>query len=176
MDKGNLENLKHFDEDEVNIRRDYFLADPNLYVYKKYPYLQEAEVIKVPKNSRSVLDMCGVRLRQQLDNGKQTYWFVCLLGKCFHEREVIKLSKSSTANGTTHLSTKHNILASKTAAHQRNVATLRKHIEGADETFQRDPTRWFEVNISAFACENSLSFKAFESSSWKLIANKLPVL
>ena len=69
------------------------------------------------------------------DEGKDEFWFVCLLGKCFHGKEVIKLSKSSTANGTTHLSAKHGIQASKTVAHQRNVANLKRHIEGADEAF-----------------------------------------
>jgi hypothetical protein len=38
-----------------------------------------------------------------------------------------------------------------------------------------DPHRWFQVNISAFACEQSLSYNAFNSPIWKVIADKLPV-
>ncbi len=34
---------------------------------------------------------------------------------------------------------------------------------------------WFEVNLAAFACENSLAYRAFESNTWKVITNKLPV-
>jgi hypothetical protein len=48
-------------------------------------------------------------------------------------------------------------------AHNRNVAVIKRIIEGANKCFQKDPTRWFEVNLAAFACENSISFNAFES-------------
>ncbi len=107
--------------------------------------------------------------------GKTTHWFVCLVGTCYHKRVAISLHSTSTANRTSHLQAKHNIVASKTSAHQRNVATIVKHIEGADASFKQDPTHWFQVNFSAFACEHSLSFNAFESPTWKVIASKLPV-
>jgi hypothetical protein len=97
------------------------------------------------------------------------------MGNCYHKKDVVKLSKSSTFNATNHLLAKYNILASKTEAHQRKVAQIKKHIKSADEQFQRDPCRWFKVNLSAFASENSLAFRAFESPTWKLIADKLPV-
>lgn len=44
-----------------------------------------------------------------------------------------------------------------------------------DDLFQADPSRWFKVNLSAFACEKSLAFIAFESATWKVLTNKLPV-
>jgi hypothetical protein len=66
---------------------------------------------------------------------------------------------------------KHGILSAKTAAHKRNVADIQKFIDGADDVFQKDPTRWFEVNLAAFACENSISFNAFESPTWKVICS-----
>ncbi len=60
-------------------------------------------------------------------------------------------------------------------AHQRNVEKLCTYIEAADKHFTEDPHRWFQVNISAFACEQSLSYNAFNSPIWKVIADKLRV-
>ena len=168
--------LQRFDEDETRRRREFFLADTNLYVYRRNPELQECEVIPAQKGSKSVLDICGVRVKTTLRNGKNEKYFVCLQGKCFQKREVIKLTNTSTSNGSRHLKEHHNVLSAKTKAHQRNVATLNKFIEGANETFQRDPNRWFEVHLAAFASENSLAFRAFESTTWKVIAAKLPVM
>jgi hypothetical protein len=168
--------FKQFDEDETERCREYFLADPNMHLYRRNPELQECDVIPSQKGSKSVLDITGVRVKTMLRNGKTEKFFVCLQGKCFHKRELIKLTNTSLSNGSRHLKELHNVLAAKTKAHQRNVATLNKYIEGANETFQRDPNRWFEVNLAAFACENSLAFRAFESSTWKVIASKLPVM
>ena len=51
-----------FCEEEVNRRHEVFLSDINLYLFKKNPSLQEAEVIIPKRENRSVLDYCGVRL------------------------------------------------------------------------------------------------------------------
>ena len=88
---------------------------------------------------------------------------------------MINIQKGSTSDGTTQLFAKHGIVSRKTAAYNRNVADIKHIIEGADECFQQDPARWFEVNLAAFACENSISFNAFESPTWKVICSKLPV-
>jgi hypothetical protein len=45
----------------------------------------------------------------------------------------------------------------------------------ADNQFKNDPARWFQVNLAAFACDNSLAFRAFDSNTWKIIESKLPV-
>ncbi len=113
----------------------------------------------------------------QIEGEEQKRFFLFFLfdGTCFHTGLPIKITKLSTYNATKHLSCKHNIQAAKTEAHQRNVAQLNKQIEGANDQFKNDPTRWFKVNLAAFACENSLAYRAFESNTWKVIANKLPV-
>jgi hypothetical protein len=38
-----------------------------------------------------------------------------------------------------------------------------------------NPVCWFQKQLSALACENSVAYSAFDSPTWKLIANKLPV-
>ncbi len=97
------------------------------------------------------------------------------MGSCFEVEMAIKMTKSSTYNATQHLLNKHNIQASKSEAHQRNVALLNQQIEVADKSFKGNPSRWFQVNVAAFACKNSLAFRAFESNTWKILAQKLPV-
>jgi hypothetical protein len=166
---------RRFNEEEISNCREHFLVNWISYVWKKCPEFRDAIPIQPPNNSRSVLDLCGVRPKTE-KRGKVKYWIVCLLGKCYHEVVAIKIQKNSTCNGTTHLSAKHTVMASKTAAHKRNVQTLCKHLETADDLFQSDPLRWFEVNLSVFASENSISFTAFESNTWKMIASKLPVV
>jgi hypothetical protein len=161
-----------YNEDEMKRRQKAVMGDLNKYVRRKYPELLDAEVVKKSAKSRSVLDICGIRLKP-LNNQKPV--FLCLMGNCFAECERIKITFSSTSNATSHLFGKHGVVASKTEAHNRNVATLNKFIEGADATFRADPVRWFEVHLSAFSCENSIAYAAFESTTWKLIADKLPV-
>jgi hypothetical protein len=101
--------------------------------------------------------------------------FLCLLRKCFNNCEWIKITFQSTSNATSNLFGKHGVAASKIEAMQQNVATLNKFIEGADARFRCDSARWFKVRLLAFSCENSLAYCAFESITWKLIAEKLPV-
>ncbi len=144
------------------------VADLNRYIRRKFPELRDATIVEKSLKSRSVLDLCDVRLLQN-EAGKP--FFLCLMGKCFFECEAIKITKQATNDATIHLHAKHNVVASKTEAHQRNVATIRKHIEGADDQFQCDPACWFQVNLSAFACENSIVFRAFDSPVWKVIAS-----
>jgi len=162
----------NYDEDEVEHRRGIVTADLNRNIAKKYPRLTDAEIVLKSSKSHSVLDVCGVRLKEK---GSNKPWFLCLMGKCFTQCTAIKITAQSTSNATSHLSDKHNIIASKTEAHNRNVVSLQKIVVGAGEQFREDPTLWFEINLAAFACQNSLSFNAFESTTWKVIADKLPV-
>lgn len=143
-----------------------------MYVRRKYPELLDAEILKKSHKSCSILDICGIWLKP-LNNQKPV--FLCLLGKCFNNCEWIKITFQSTSNATSHLFGKHGVAASKTEAMQQNVATLNKFIEGADARFRCDSARWFKVRLSAFSCENSLAYCAFENITWKLIAEKLPV-
>ena len=162
---------EEYDEEEIDRRRTLVLNNPHLYLTKK-KNLKDAAIIARKKCNPSVLDLCGIRVKQQNSNDK---WFFCLMGSCFPNCIPIKLQSNSTNNGCKHLLERHNIQASKTEAHKRNVMQLNKQIEGADEQFKVDPNRWFEVNIANFACENSLPYRAFQSNTWKIIAKKLPV-
>ncbi len=157
-------------ENEVDRQKKLFLERPNEHL-AKYPILKDCVIIEAAKDSKSVLDVCGVRVKERI---KGIPWFICLRDRCFASRVVIKLSATSTYNGTNHCSVKHSVTSGNTEAHKRNVAAIAKHIQHAETSFKDDPRRWFEVNFAAFACKNSLSFRAFESSFWKVIASKLP--
>jgi len=161
-----------YNEEEITRCRGVVIANLYSYIAKKYPELKDGEIIERSKNSRSVLDLCGLHVLQK-HTGKPV--FIYLMGKCFVNCERIKITKQSTSNATTHLFRKHGVVVSKTEAHSRNVATLNKYIAGANQQFMSDPVRWFQVQLSAFACENSVAYSAFVSPTWKLIANKLPV-
>ena len=121
-----------YNEDEMKRRQKAVMGDLNKYVRRKYPELLDAEVVKKSAKSRSVLDICGIRLKP-LNNQKAV--FLCRMGNCFAKCERIKITFSSTSNATSHLFGKHGVVASKTEAHNRNVATLNKFIEGADAFF-----------------------------------------
>jgi hypothetical protein len=163
------------DEDilsEIESRRIEFKTNIHEFM-QKHSLINKCRDIKVmegKKSNKSVLDLYGVRFVA----GDKHYFF-CLLGQCFHKRQIIGINKGSTGNATLHLSAMHNIVAGKTLAHQCNVEKLATYIEAANKHFTEDPHHWFQVNISAFACEQSLSYNVFNSSIWKVIANKLPV-
>ncbi len=95
--------------------------------------------------------------------------------RLFPQTQLIGICIGSSRNATSHLQSLHNSVAVKTEAHQRTLVDIKKHIESADVHFHQDPQRWFQINIAAFACKNSPAFRAFDSPTWKLIADKLPV-
>jgi hypothetical protein len=153
-------------ENEVERRKRLLLDKPNEHL-SKYPALKDCTIIVAAKDSKSVLDICGVRVKERI---KGTPWFVCLSDGCFAAQVAIKLSVTSTYNGTNHCTVKHNMSSSKTEAHKRNSAVIANSIQNAEACFKADPRRWFEVNLAAFACENTLSYRAFDSPFWKVIA------
>lgn len=80
---------RQFDEDVTERCRKFFLADPKLYLYRRYPELQEPEVILSKKGSQSVFDITGVRFKKTLENVRTEKFFACPQSKCFQKREVI---------------------------------------------------------------------------------------
>ncbi len=127
---------EEYDEEEIDRRRTLVLNNPHLYLTKK-KNLKDAAIIARKKCNPSVLDLCGIRVKQQNSNDK---WFFCLMGSCFPNCIPIKLQSNSTNNGCKHLLEKHNIQASKTEAHKRNVMQLNKQIEGAKSSLKWTPT------------------------------------
>ena len=158
--------------DTVEIRRQIFEANPHDHLSHSKYKLKECDIISRPKNSKSVLDICGVRV---VDRSTKIPYFVCLTGDCFSDRVVIRLTKTSTCHGTAHCSSMHSKKSKKTEVHQRHIATIAKHLEVMDKHFNSDPLRWFQITLSAFAVQHSISYRAFESDSWTIIASKLPV-
>ncbi len=133
---GNDISKLDYNEEEITRRRGIVLADLNQYVANKYPEWKDGQIVERNRNSRSVLDLCGLRVLQK-DTAKPV--FLCLLGKCFVNCERIKITKQSTSNAIAHLYGKHGVVANKTEAHNRNVATLNKYIAGANQQFISDP-------------------------------------
>ena len=53
------------DKDEMHLRQERVRADINSYISKKYPNLKDAVLVERPAKSRSVLDICGIRVRER---------------------------------------------------------------------------------------------------------------
>jgi hypothetical protein len=58
----------------------------------------------------------------------------------------MKLTNTSTSNGSRHLKETHNVLSAKTKTYHHNVAQLNQYIEGASEAFQQDPNHIEVIN------------------------------
>jgi hypothetical protein len=125
------------------------------------------------KRSTSVLSTCGVRA---IDSSK-CEWFLCLVDTCCETSSPvwIKCSKGSTSNAADHIRLRHNITSRKTISQQRAIHDLSKQIDLSTQSFKDDPMRWFQIQISSWAAEQSLSYQLFETSRWHVIPSQLPV-
>jgi hypothetical protein len=130
--------------------------------------------VKVQKGrTTSILEDCGVRVV----DCEQCQWFLCLMDGCFDASTPIwiKCTKSSTSNATDHLRMKHNTTSKKTLSQIRAVQDLSKQIDLSTQSFKQDPLRWFQLQIAAWAAEQSLSYRSFQTPRWRVIASQLPV-
>ena len=59
---------EEYDEEEIDRRRTLVLNNPHLYLTKK-KNLKDAAIIARKKCNPSVLDLCGIRVKQQNSNG-----------------------------------------------------------------------------------------------------------
>ena len=152
----------------VSDRIKAFLEDPQWPEHIKDPQLKQMK-----RRSSSILTENGVRIV----DGDGCEWFLCLLGQCSEKSKPvwIKCSKNASSNATEHLKTQHCIVSSKTISQQQTIHQLSKQIDLSRNSFKADPLRWFKVQISAWAAEQSLSYRAFETQRWRLIASQLPV-
>jgi hypothetical protein len=110
-------------------------------------------------------------------DGDGCEWFLCLLGQWSEKSKHvwIKCSTNASSNATEQLKTQHCVVSSKTISQQQTIHQLSKHIDLSQNSFKADPLRWFKVQISTWAAEQSLSYRAFKTQRWRLLASQLPV-
>ena len=152
----------------VSDRIKAFIDDPQWPEHIKNPQLKQMK-----RRSSSILTENGVRIV----DGDGCEWFLRLLGQCSEKSKHvwIKCSKNASSNATEHLKTQHCIVSSKTISQQQTIHQLSKQIHLSRNSFNADSLRWFKVQIYAWAAEQSLLYRAFETQRWRLIASQLPV-
>lgn len=138
--------------------------------------IKDAKLMAVSERSTSVLNGCGVRLI----DGDGCQWFVCLMDKCFPTLTkpgfvAIKCNKVGTSNGTKHVNDLHKVKSDKTSSQQSRLASIASQLDLSLPSFKNDPERWFHINLAAWSASQSISYNAFESDRWRLIARQLPV-
>jgi hypothetical protein len=138
-----------------------------------FPAIIKGAAFKDLKKTTSFLNQCGVRLIYR----DKVEWFICLLDPRFNVNKpvVIKCTKTGASNAYTHLDKKHYITSSKTMATNKKLANIKKQFDLSDSAFNKDPKRWFEVQLGAWSAEQSISYNAFTTHRWQLIGRQLPV-
>lgn len=98
---------------ELKRRIEEFIANPI------HSGLKFGESYQKPKKiSTSIVDKCGVRVCNQ---EKKSYFFRCMMGKCYGKQTLIKISKTSTSRATAHLQECHSTVAPKTEVTQKTL-------------------------------------------------------
>lgn len=121
--------------------------------FKDCENLKDYSPVQLKPSLTSVLHRVGVKFSptDEDEGSKKSDVWVCLVDDCCKwkdEPRLIQLSASSSNNGTSHLTERHNIASQKTVSHKRNVSRLSKMMDISRDGFQDDPVRWWQVRAS----------------------------
>lgn len=160
-DNRSVESVKILSE--MDRRIDAFKAD-----FRSNSKLSHDAVLFTTKSGRqySELDKHGVRVVHNQD-----VLFFCLLGNCPDSNFCARITNGGTSNATNHLRNVHGIVSKKKNVTSHNACRHSNDIAIAQECYEEDPKRFFELIVSAWATEQSISFNSFQSDHFRILSS-----